>query len=199
MAAREPSEGAVNIVGIMSETLLDVFSGRSPYAPLRADEVLRFTVVGKAKTAGSKVAFRSKNSGRIIVKDAADNTSWRSEVTFAAARAMEANGLREPLLGPIGVEFNFYRPRGKGHFGTGRNANVVKPSAPAFPTVAPDVLKLSRLVEDAMSGIVYRDDAQIVDEMLRKRFGDVERVEIVIRSVIGDDNAAVAQPSLLAA
>lgn len=32
----------------------------------------------------------------------------------------------------------------------------------------PDVLKLARGVEDALTGIVWRDDAQIVNESLSK-------------------------------
>ena len=35
----------------------------------------------------------------------------------------------------------------------------------------PDVLKLARGVEDALTGIVWRDDAQIVNESLNKVVG----------------------------
>jgi Holliday junction resolvase RusA-like endonuclease len=49
--------------------------------------------------------------------------------------------------------------------------------------VKPDVLKLARAVEDALTGILYRDDAQIVTEVLRKRYGDPPRVEIRLSPV----------------
>jgi Holliday junction resolvase RusA-like endonuclease len=35
-------------------------------------------------------------------------------------------------------------------------------------------------VEDALSGVTYRDDAQIVDERLRKHFGEPARVVITL-------------------
>ena len=43
------------------------------------------------------------------------------------------------------------------------------------------MLKLARAVEDAMSGVVYRDDAQVVTEVLRKRYGEPARAEVAIR------------------
>ena len=48
--------------------------------------------------------------------------------------------------------------------------------APARPTTKPDLLKLARGVEDAMSGIVYRDDAQITTEYLAKWYAEDGRV-----------------------
>ena len=40
------------------------------------------------------------------------------------------------------------------------------------------LLKLTRAVEDALTGLVWRDDAQVVDEVLSKRYGAPERVEV---------------------
>ena len=37
-----------------------------------------------------------------------------------------------------------------------------------FPTGRPDLTNLEKTVEDAMNGIVYRDDAQIVEKSSRK-------------------------------
>jgi len=37
-----------------------------------------------------------------------------------------------------------------------------------------------RAVEDALKGVVYVDDAQIVSELLDKRWGEPARVEVVI-------------------
>jgi len=42
------------------------------------------------------------------------------------------------------------------------------------------VLKLARGVEDALSGILYMDDAQIVSERLTKLYGSPARVEITV-------------------
>jgi Holliday junction resolvase RusA-like endonuclease len=45
----------------------------------------------------------------------------------------------------------------------------------------PDVLKLARAAEDALTGIVWRDDSQIVHETLAKVYGEPERLEVAVR------------------
>jgi len=75
-----------------------------------------------------------------------------------------------PLEGPLLLELTFWIPRPKGHYGSGKNAAVVKAGAPFAPTVKPDLLKLTRAVEDALTGIVYRDDSQITSETLQKAY-----------------------------
>jgi len=90
------------------------------------------------------------------------------------------------LTGPLSVEMIFYKPRAKAHYGTGRNAALLKDSAPAYPAVKPDVLKLARAIEDGLTGVVYADDALIVSEGIAKRYcarGEEERTEVTIRPI----------------
>jgi Holliday junction resolvase RusA-like endonuclease len=143
-----------------------------------ARDAVEFVVYGVAKPGGSKRAFRHPHTGRIVVTEDSRNRSWRQEVAEAGR---EAFGPGDPWTFALAVEFTFYRPRPKGHYGSGRNAGVVKTSAPAWPGTRPDVLKLARAVEDSLTGIVWRDDAQIVDERLCKVWGEPERVVITIR------------------
>ena len=78
----------------------------------------------------------------------------------------------------------FVRVRPKGHYGTGRNACVLKGWASRkMPTGKPDVLKLGRAVEDAMNGVIYLDDSQIVEEHLSKVYGDTPGVDITITEI----------------
>lgn len=144
-----------------------------------AGDVLRFTVFGEAKPGGSKRAFNHPTSGRVIVTEDAKNRSWRQSVASAGMDERERRGWQLIDEGPLDVMFVFYRARPKGHYGSGRNAGVVKQSAPAFPTTRPDVLKLARAAEDALTGVVWRDDAQIVDERLVKRWGE-PRLEVQV-------------------
>jgi Holliday junction resolvase RusA-like endonuclease len=154
------------------------------------EPILDIVIYGKAEPAGSKdaqVVYKKGpggrpvpviKDGRVVVNVRDDNPKskgWKDQVaqTVGAARAGEAL-----VDGPVAVWFTFYRPRNIGDFGTGRNAGTVRNSAPAYPIVRPDVLKLARGVEDALTGVVWRDDAQIVDETLRKRYGEPARVEV---------------------
>lgn len=127
-----------------------------------------FTVLGVAKPAGSKKAFKHPHSDRIIVTDdtGAAGRAWRTDVQVAAAAHFN-----EPYAGAVDMDILFQRPRPKGHYGSGRNASVLKPNAPTFPTTRPDVDKLSRAVLDALKGIAWNDDAQVVTKTVAKRFG----------------------------
>lgn len=143
-------------------------------------EPLRFTVYGEAKSAGSKSAFYNKKTGKTIVTETVKGSkAWQQEVKSVAFEAHVG-----PLLdGPLAVVFTFYRVRPRSHYGTGRNSGTLKPSAPAYPATRPDLLKTARGVEDAMSGIVWTDDARIVEEVLHKRWGEPARVEIEVRQL----------------
>lgn len=145
---------------------------------------LRFFVEGRPQTAGSKTAFTNPKTGKAIVTESGDRNAkkaWREDLREAARRAIESSGREWPTVAACEVEFVFHRRRPKGHFGSGRNAGVVKASAPAHPTSRPDVLKLARAAEDALTGIVWHDDAAIVDERLRKVWGDREGCTVTVR------------------
>ena len=137
---------------------------------------IEFSIIGKAQTAGSKRAFPfQRPDGSLGVRVSDDNPKsgdWKANVGWAAISARPVGqGLLE---GPLSVEFTFEVPRPQGHFGK----RGLLASAPAHPTTRPDVLKLARAVEDALSGIVYRDDSQIVREVLVKKYGEQARLTV---------------------
>lgn len=86
---------------------------------------------------------------------------WRQDVAAAAARQYQG----PPLGGPLSLEIEFRFPRPKSHFGTGRNATVLKPDAPEFVVSRKygDLSKLIRSTEDAISATsgfpVVEDDS----------------------------------------
>jgi len=148
--------------------------------------VIQFTVHGIPAPAGSKRAFVVK--GRAVVTDAsAKSRPWKALVADAAAQAMNGAQL---LRGPLCLSIVFHVPRPKGHIGK----HGVRPSAPRFPAVRPDVDKLSRAVLDALSGVLYIDDAQIVEKTVAKYYGEPARAEITVREL-----AETAQQELSAA
>jgi Holliday junction resolvase RusA-like endonuclease len=51
------------------------------------------------------------------------------------------------------------------------------------PTKRPDFDNIGKIVADALNGIAYRDDAQIVDARQIKLYGDIPRVEVEIAEV----------------
>jgi crossover junction endodeoxyribonuclease RusA len=143
-----------------------------------AVQTITFTVLGKAQPGGSKRAFRHPGTGRALVVDANKKAKpWQAVVAAAGHDAMGGRGL---LDGPLAVRIVFYAPRPQSHYRTGRNRAMLRAAAPMFPTTRPDALKLARAVEDALTGVCWRDDSLIVDEQLHKRYGEPARAEVEI-------------------
>ncbi len=136
---------------------------------------ISFFVTGKPQPSGSKRAFVLRKggayTGRAIVTDANPKArDWKIDVQHAAREAYRDR----PLDGPVRLTLTFFLDRPKGHYGSGANAFTVKPSAPKRPQAKPDVLKLARGTEDALTGILYVDDSQIVIERLEKAYSGKE-------------------------
>jgi crossover junction endodeoxyribonuclease RusA len=76
----------------------------------------------------------------------------------------------QPVESPVSLwlRFGFERPRS--HYRTGRHAGRLRDHAPVYPTSRQcgDLDKLSRGVLDALTGIAYADDSQVVQLRARK-------------------------------
>lgn len=48
------------------------------------------------------------------------------------------------------------------------------------PTKKPDWDNIGKIVADSLNGVAYRDDAQVVDALIRKYYSENPRVEITI-------------------
>ena len=139
------------------------------------DPVVTLRVAGEPKPAGSKsahVMYQKGESGartpvtkdgRVVtyVMDTSGSKGkkWRKEIARVANQARDGDEL---LDGPMYVEMTFFVARPQGHFRTGRYAGMLKDTAPAYPVVRPDVLKLARAVEDALTDSLWHDDSRIV-------------------------------------
>lgn len=133
---------------------------------------VNLTVHGQPAPQGSKMArpiYKGKGADRQFTGKVAQVESsksgvdaWRGDVKDAARAFLDRTaGL--PLDGPLAVSMVFTFARPDSHFGTGRNAGVVKPSAPPWPAVMPDLSKLVRSTEDALTAAgVWRDDSRVV-------------------------------------
>ena len=96
--------------------------------------------------------------GRAIVTHDNDNTMpWRSQVASFIRQAI-GPGIAHPT-GPVKVELLFLMPRRKAE---------PKRTTPAH-TRKPDVDKLIRSCLDAMTGLIFSDDAQVTKVRAEKR------------------------------
>jgi Holliday junction resolvase RusA-like endonuclease len=141
--------------------------------------VIELVVYGVPAPQGSKAPYGGESNPR--------TKPWRAAVAAEAAEMMEwhasqASIYRHGFVGPVKVRATFFFPRPKSHYGTGKNATVLKDHAPVFHQSKPDGDKLARAIGDALTGIVFRDDSQIAVWRIEKRYGDTARCELEITS-----------------
>lgn len=146
---------------------------------VRATTPLSFFVAGIPAPGGSKRAFAIKKggvyTGRTVIFDDAGqrNKDWRQACVVMADSARPS----EPFRGPVRVDFAFTMPRLKAHF---KASGMLKDGAPKWHTVKPDRTKLTRSTEDALKGVIWADDAQIVDGSTTKTYGDRPGCQITV-------------------
>lgn len=121
-----------------------------------------FTVHGKPLPQGSTVAT---SSGKVRHHGHAKLSAWRQAIGWAARAAMRT----QPLTGPVTVSLQFLFE------GDPQRAMAKRP----------DVDKLGRAVLDALTGIVWRDDCQVVGLTMTKRYGSESGMVAMVEELEG--------------
>src|ERR1700677_288899 len=126
---------------------------------------MRIEVRGLPAPQGSK---RHVGHG-IMVESSKAVAPCREGVRAETQRGMTGG---PPVGGALVVPAVFSLPRPRSHYGSGKNARVVKPSAPLDPFLRPDLDKLLRAVLDGLTeGGAWLDDSQVVEIDAGKRYG----------------------------
>jgi Holliday junction resolvase RusA-like endonuclease len=119
---------------------------------------LLLTVHGTPGPQGSK----NRNAAGALYESSAKVKPWRQDVKQAAVDALAHDEAWKPLDEQVHLEVVFTLPRPRSHYGTGRNAGVLKTSAPQHPAGKPDLDKLLRSTQDALKDAgVLRDDSVV--------------------------------------
>lgn len=134
---------------------------------------IAFTVLGKPEPQGSARAFLIKGKLR-ITSDNAKMKPWRQQVGWAALDACSRAAMPLPWPHKVPVRLTVL-------FVLRKPASA--PKTRIWPTVKPDCDKLMRAIGDALTGILYEDDAQIVAGSWEKLYGSPERAEIVVEAL----------------
>lgn len=124
--------------------------------------LLAFRVIGIAQQAGSKRAFVPKGWTRPILTDSNRNLkSWQQLVAECAHHAMMQRPAAERglELGAVRLSVAFFLPRPKS-----------LPRREVAHTKSPDLDKFVRAIQDALTGVIFRDDAQVVELVAMKRY-----------------------------
>lgn len=146
---------------------------------------LGIVVHGKAVPQGSKRGYlRGKH---VVVVDQAKERlePWREQIANTARRHFEG----DLIEGPVKLSVVIVKVRPKSHFTSRGFLSSIGAAIRArlAPATSPDLGKLERAIEDSLSGVVYRDDSQIVWRDSRKVWGTEERVLIYVQELVGLD------------
>lgn len=140
---------------------------------------MRFKVDGTPGPQGSKKGFVNPRNGRVILVESSSKVKpWRALVAHAAREQMKYDN-QMIMTGPVRMEVNYFLKRPMSHY---RKNGELKPDAPTFVKTKPDLSKLQRSTEDALTGVVYVDDSQIVVLNICKFYGE-PGAEILVRDM----------------
>lgn len=121
-------------------------------------------VFGTAAPQGSKRLL-----GKVMVESSRRVHPWRSDVRTAAIQN-KPHGW--DLTAPMQVELTFWFPRPANHYGSRAGVSYLKANAPAEPVSSRvgDLDKLCRAILDALTGVAYLDDRQVVELQATKAY-----------------------------
>ena len=87
---------------------------------------------------------------------------------------------RPPLIGPLSVSLTFYRPVQKSISQAEREQRL---SNQLKPVVKPDTDNYIKATLDALNGVLWHDDAQIVKITAEKRYSDHPMIAVSVKPV----------------
>ena len=135
------------------------------------NSLLKLKVRGMPTPQGSMRAF-VRGGKPIITTTSRGLKGWRDLVAFAANAAAQDQDAEMVEKGAVHLDIMFFLPKPKSEPKTRRT----------WPDRRPDLDKLVRAVLDALTGVAYRDDGQVVSLMATKDWG-TPGVEIHVSTI----------------
>jgi Holliday junction resolvase RusA-like endonuclease len=156
------------------------FEDRPFGCPLDEIDPVTVTLAGHPQGKGRARSFMytSKKTGKLTVGHHTPGKTATYEGMIRTA-AMEAMGNRPPLAEP--VEF-VLRAIFQVPASWSRKKHADALCGLLKPAKKPDLDNLTKAWSDALNGVVYQDDAQIVRMTLEKRYGSAPLVVVTVRA-----------------
>jgi len=139
--------------------------------------VIEFTVpgapVGKGRPRIIKIAGHSR------MKTPEKTANYESLVALAAHRAMAGHPM---LLGPCDVTLRIIVPVPASWSQKKQRAAL---AGTVKPTTKPDIDNVEKVIFDALNGVLWKDDVQVVDVLKSKRYGLQPGVTVKVQAEQG--------------
>lgn len=140
--------------------------------------IFKFTVPGKPQT---KARPRFTRRGGVYTKKETVDYEKTVRTCFSAATTKQNYLIKKdgPILVCIDACFPIPISWTKGKQLAAKNGTLQHTSKPDFDNVA-------KIIIDALNGLAWKDDSQIVSATVRKHFSENPRVEVIIRGEINE-------------
>lgn len=139
--------------------------------------IVSFVVPGIPVAKGrprSRIARTAAGKDIVMHYTPPETKKYEKQVALEAKIAMRG---RRPVAGPVRIAVHAYYPIPSSWPQWRRHEARI---GVQVPIVKPDWDNIGKACSDAMNGVVYGDDAAIVDAIVRKRYSVDPRVEITV-------------------
>lgn len=143
--------------------------------------VLAFSLYGIPRGQGRPRATAIR--GRANVYKATADRKYEDSVRKAATDIMAG---RDPLEGPLSLSLRFRLPIPKSY---SKRARASMAAGEIAPTSKPDLSNLVKAIEDAMNGVVFVDDSQVVRSFQTKIYAERPGVDVRVEAFQPQDVA----------
>lgn len=133
--------------------------------------VISFTVYGEPVAQGRPRAARI--GGHVRMYDPHRSRAYKDFVRLVASE----HAPDRLLEGPVRLQVDVFRPIPKSF---SKKKTEQAEAGELRPTTKPDVSNYQKLIEDALTGVIWRDDALIVECTIRKWYSVRPRVEVQV-------------------
>ena len=135
---------------------------------------VRMTIHGEPVPQGRPRVYRTKSGVRGV--DPPKSRAYKQLIKAGASKIYTI----DPLTGPLRCDVTVYRPIQKS---TSKCKHQQKANGDILPTIKGDVDNYFKAVTDTLTGLVWVDDAQIVEAHITKLYSDDPRVVIEVETL----------------
>lgn len=135
---------------------------------------LTFTVPGQPFAKGRPKFARQGGFVRAYTPE--KTVAYETLVKLAAGEAMAGAA---PMQGPLSLMLRLYVAIPKS---TAKRDRAAIEAGRFLPTKKPDIDNVLKAISDALNGIAYDDDAQLVTVTVTKLYADTPRAEVTVMS-----------------
>ena len=140
--------------------------------------VIKFTVPGAPVGKGRpKVSTRGGKFAKMYTPEKTAN--YETLVALAAQQAMVGRTL---LAGPVEVQMAILLPI-PASWSKKKQAAAI--AGHVYPTKKPDADNVVKAIFDGINGVVWNDDVQACDIVVRKRYAETPGVQVLVKPIDG--------------